>query len=291
MNSQQNTLIYIEEKDKNEAIYAAQSFADPKTRNRAYMNVLGSELACKYLTSEGIGISPLNNLHNIRKLLEEIDIADVILPRTHIDVRIIFDEKYIFVPKSHFDLGILPHIYLVFQPTDDFTHVKLFEYIQPHAIDNTTQKDDYYFIEKEKLSPVEDLKQYLETAQTSTETEMTDAERENFEESIINLIDNDIDYMEKRILLKVLSKNKDLREKFIEFENFEILAFKAATEIEHQNNEEITGNTDTEITDEFEFFEKNDEIFENLSQTEDVITTETCNDIIGEDLSDENEDE
>ena len=32
-------------------------------------------------------------MHNIRKVLEELDISDVILPRTHIDVRVVFDDS------------------------------------------------------------------------------------------------------------------------------------------------------------------------------------------------------
>lgn len=290
MSSAQNTLIYIEEKDKNEARLMAKGFADKNVRNRVYINVLGAELAGKYLASEGIGISTIDNLHNIRKILEEIDISDVILPRTHIDVRVVFDENYIFIPKSHFDLNILPHIYFVFQPDKQFTHVKFLGFFEPAMINKNNQNKDYYFIEKEKLSPVENLKNYLESATTSARTEMSDEELKNFEESIIDLVDNDIEILDKKILLKVLTKNQDLRNKFIEFENFELISYRAATEHDIQDAEEDYSNNSNndfvEAVDEFEIFEKNDENYKNLSQTEDVITSNMCDDIIGENLTD-----
>lgn len=294
MKSEQNTLIYIDEKDKNYAKSFAKSFADKNVRNRAFINVLGAELAGKYLASEGIAVSPADNLHNIRKIVEEIDISDVILPRTHIDVRVVFNSDYIFIPKSHFELKIQPHIYFIFELTKDITHVKFLGFIEASGINQNLQNNDYYFAEKNKLIPVDKLKNYLDTAKTSTRTELSETELQNFEESIIDLIDNDIDLLEKKILLKVLTKNQELRNKFIEFENFELISYRSANELEiHQHQEPIQEEKINEDfpPDEFEIFEKDDENIQNLSQTEDVISPEMYNDIIGEDFINNPEEE
>lgn len=100
MGFEQNTLIYIEENDKVEASLAAKGFADEEVKNRAYINALGAELALKYLTSENISINNIHNLHSVKKILEETDISDIMLPNIHIDVRVVFDENFIFIPKS-----------------------------------------------------------------------------------------------------------------------------------------------------------------------------------------------
>ena len=289
MTSQQETLIYIEEKERKEASIFSFCFADKNIRNRAFVNVLGAETAVKYLNAEGIAIQPSDNLHNIRKILEEFDISDVILPHTHIDVRVIFDEKYIFIPKSHFEFNITPHIYLVFELAKDISHVKFHGFFEPSAINREKQNEDYYFFDKKNLILPDKLKDYLENAQTSTKTELSESEIDNFNESIINMADNDIDELEKKILMKVLTKSPKLRNKFIEFENFELISYRAANELtirevsEENKNQHIT---DADSGDEFEIFEKYDIIDENLLQTDDVFTSDIYDDNSGKDFID-----
>lgn len=43
-----------------------------------------------------------------------MDISDIILPNIRMDVRVVFDENAIFIPKSHFEYNLVPDIYLVF---------------------------------------------------------------------------------------------------------------------------------------------------------------------------------
>ena len=122
-------LIYIDEKDKYDASALANTFANEDTRNRAYFNALGAKLALKYLASEGIDVSGMYNIHSIKKILEDIDISDVRLQNINIDVRIIFDENVIFIPKSHFEYGIAPDIYLIFNLSQDFSNVKFLGFV------------------------------------------------------------------------------------------------------------------------------------------------------------------
>lgn len=67
MVTEQETLIYIEEQDKLDASAAANAFAHKDTRNRAYINTLGAELALKYLASENVDVSNTYNIHSIKK--------------------------------------------------------------------------------------------------------------------------------------------------------------------------------------------------------------------------------
>ena len=125
MGIQQDAIIYIEDQDKLDASAAANSFADKNVKNRAYVNTLGAELTLKYLASENINISGIYNIHSIKKILEELDISDIMLPNIHIDVRVVFDENLIFIPKSHFKYNLVPDIYIVLNLAKDFSHVKL----------------------------------------------------------------------------------------------------------------------------------------------------------------------
>lgn len=229
MVTEQETLIYIEEQDKLDASAAANAFAHKDTRNRAYINTLGAELALKYLASENVDVSNTYNIHSIKKILEEMDISDVMLPNIHIDVRVVFDENVIFIPKAHFEYDLVPDIYLVFNLAKDFSYVKFLGFFEPKLINKNNANDKYYFIEKEKLNSAVDLKKYIETFNGNTKDIISQEELENSERIIIAMADNDISEDDKKYLIKQLTKSADLRDKFIEYENFETLSYKAMT--------------------------------------------------------------
>lgn len=229
MVTEQETLIYIEEQDKLDASAAANAFAHKDTRNRAYINTLGAELALKYLASENVDVSNTYNIHSIKKILEEMDISDVMLPNIHIDVRVVFDENVIFIPKAHFEYNLVPDIYLVFNLAKDFSYVKFLGFFEPKLINKNNANDKYYFIEKEKLNSAVDLKKYIETFNGNTKDIISQEELENSERIIIAMADNDISEDDKKYLIKQLTKSADLRDKFIEYENFETLSYKAMT--------------------------------------------------------------
>ncbi len=244
MGFQQDTIIYIEDQDRLDASAAANSFADKGVKNRAYVNTLGAELALKYLASENIDVNDIYNIHSIKKILEELDISDIMLPNIHIDVRVVFDENIIFIPKSHFKYGLVPDIYLVLNLAKDFSHVKFLGFFEPKLINKNNQNNEYYFIEKEKLNPVSDLKNYIENYKGNTTSGASEQDIENSERIIIAMADNDISEDDKQYLIKQLTKSAELRDKFIEYENFETLSYKAMTDPQI-NKKEI--NIDTEI--------------------------------------------
>ena len=227
MGMEQETLIYIEENDKKEARILTQSFANAETKSRAYINALGANLGMKYLALENINNGKTYNLHSIHKILEEMDISDIMLSNIHIDVRVIFDENLIFIPKSHFEYDILPDIYLVLNLSEDHAHAKFLGFFEPKLINKNNQNDNYYFIEKEKLSAPVNLKQYIEKFKGNTTSSLSSEENENAEILMVSLMDQNVSKNEMKELLKYLAKSAELRDKFIEFENFETLSYKS----------------------------------------------------------------
>ena len=113
---------------------------------------MGVELLKKYLESENIKTSDTKNLHSIKKILEETDISDIMFDNVHIDVRVVYDEKAIFIPKSHFEYNITPDIYVVLLLEKDFSHVKFLGFFEPRLI-KITQMTNITLLKKKSYHP------------------------------------------------------------------------------------------------------------------------------------------
>ena len=225
--AEQDTLIYIEDNDTLDASISAKNFAKVDVQNRAYFNTLGAKLIKKYLVSESIDIADTYNIHSIQKVLEEVDISDIMLKNIHIDVRVVFNENYIFVPKSHFSYNILPDIYVVLLMSNDEKYMSFLGFFEPKMINKNNENEEYYFIEKEKLTSPIQLKDYIKNFDGNTNEAISATELEASDLLILSLVDQDITDAERKQLLQNLVKSAELRDRFIEFENFELLAYKA----------------------------------------------------------------
>ena len=217
-----NTIL-IDEKEREDARALTQSFARADVKSRAYINALGAEICLKYFRQENISDEPTYNLHNIRKILEEFDISDVMLSNIHIDVRVIFDENQIFIPKSHFEYNLLPDIYVVLKLAKDHQNTEFLGFFEPKLINKNNTNGDYYFIEKEKLSSPVDLKNYVNNFKGNSDTELSETDTDNAEFLMVSMTDNNITEEDKKKLINYLTQSARLRDSFIEFENFEIV--------------------------------------------------------------------
>ena len=239
MAEKQGTLIYIDKDNITEAEFMSKSFINKDVKNRAYINALGAELVMKYIASEGIDIENIHNIHSISKILEKIDIADILLPNIHIDTRVVFNEDQIFIPKSHFDLEITPDIYVVVMLDKEFNHVEFLGYFKPNQIDKKNENKDYYFISKTKLSAPDTLTKFIKdfTGKTSRNISQEDILRGR--ELSVTLADHNITNEEFKELLELLLLNDSLRESVLEFDNFETLAYNVASELGRSNDQTL----------------------------------------------------
>lgn len=267
----------IKEKEKYNASVSANYFNDKNTRNRAYINTLGAEFILRYLADEGINISDIHNIHSIRKILGELDIADIMLHNIHIDVRVIFDENAIFIPKSHFKYDILPDIYIVVKPENNYSNAEILGFFEPKLINKNNANKDYYFIEKEKLSPVSEIKNYIQNSNNNTNRTLSEDELSEYENLIMSYFDDNISEHEKQHLIYQLTKSENLRNRFIEYENFETLSYKVMKEHSIQTiANELENNSQEECVDiSEESIELSEEI--NLDITEDTVEGENYN--------------
>ncbi len=248
MGMEQETLIYVEENDREEAKILTKGLLDKNVRDRAYINALGAELGMKYLALENINSSKTYNMHNVHKILEEFDISDIMLTNVHLDVRVVFDENQIFIPKSHFEYDILPDAYLVFVLAKDNSHVKFAGFFEPKLINKNNHNADYYFIEKEKLTSPVNLKAFVESFKGNTTQSLSDNDNETAQMLMLSLVDQNASKNEVKELMKYLTKSSYLRDKFIEFENFEILSYKAERCSEIILPQQLNENDEIDVT-------------------------------------------
>ncbi len=237
------TTLYIEDQDKSEAQFMSGSFVETEVKNRAYINTLGAEIFSRYLASEGVDTSKLHNLHSISKLIETVDIADILLPNIHIDVRVIFDENQIFVPISHSELDIKPDVYAVLKLSDNkFEKVDFIGYFTPKQINKDNKNDTYYFIKKDKLKNSEDFIDFIKDFSRKTPKAISEGEFFRGRTLSVSLADHDLEISEKKELIKLLLRSDELRESVLEFDNFETLSFNVASafgeELVHQETSE-----------------------------------------------------
>lgn len=231
MTQTQGTVIYIEKENTTEAEFMSRNFVNTGIRNKAYLNVLGAELIAKYLQSEGFELTNIYNLHSISKILEDIDIADILLPNIHIDVRVVFDKNQIFIPKSHFDLQVVPDIYAVIKIDEKFEKAEFLGYFKPSTIDKKNQNSDYYFVTEKDLINPNSLTKFIKDFPGKTYQQLSEDDFFRGRELSVSLSDHNITMDEKRELLQLLLADAELRESVIEFDNFETLSYSSAPEL------------------------------------------------------------
>ena len=227
-----NTTLIINEQEKENAKALTQSFARADVKSRAYINALGAEVCMQYLQDNDIVSDRVYNLHNIRKILEEFDISDIMLSNIHIDVRVVYNDNKIFIPKSHFDYNLTPDIYVVMQISEDYSQMEFLGFFEPKMINKNNTNGKYFFIEKEKLSSPVDLKNFIAEFSGNTSVGVSEQDIENAEYLIISMADNNVSDEDKRQLISYLKNSAELRDKFTEFENFEMLSYQAVNSID-----------------------------------------------------------
>lgn len=220
--------IIIEEDDLQDARLSSIDFSDKIIKKRAFLNVLAARLAMKMLFSQKIEANNLYSLYTIHSVIEELDIADIYYQGIKIDVRLVFNREEIFIPKSHFKRDLLPDLYFVFELYEDFSGVEFLGFFEPKTLNVQNANKDFYFYEYDRLLDPKTIKTFLNDFTVEGNFNVSEDNFKNAEEMFISLIDKEISQKDKFYLFKCLASDISLREKMVEFENFEILSKEAA---------------------------------------------------------------
>lgn len=250
-----NQLINIAEKELVEQTRASvKVFSDALVKSKAYYNLLASGAVEAFLREKGLLQGEYVSLHSSMKLLGDFEIADIQLPNLTIDVRAIFDENELFIPKKHFENKILPDIYLFVKMDDDLQNAIMLGFVKPSSVNLKNQNDEYYFVNKALLSPISELVSFIKSLPIKKQYIISENVEETLEKLIMLYFDNDIEPSKLEKLLDYLQNSTLAREKLIEFENFERLSSMAIQEFKDLDvkNNDISKYIKTLVaTDEF----------------------------------------
>lgn len=223
-------LIELTQEDLQDAKTTAGLFKDEFVKRRAFANVIAARSALKLLFSLNIEATNLYSMYSINKVLERLDIADVYAGSIRIDARLVDDASNIFIPKSHFELGITPDLYLILKLEKGMTGVEFLGCINPDEMDKSRENKDYYFVDEDLLYNLKIFKNLVKNNQGKQDYVPTKEDIERAENLIVPLEDGDIFNADYEFLMKQLAFNQELRKKTVEFENFEFVSQKVVTE-------------------------------------------------------------
>jgi hypothetical protein len=274
MTKNQNVLINVEQEDRQEATFMSSSFVNPSVKNRAYLNTLGAELITRYLRENGIGVLESGNVHSLSKVLEKTDISDILLDNIHIDVRVIFDEAQIFIPKSHYDLDILPDVYAVVKFAVDYSSANFLGYILPSQIDKNNQNNEYYFVDGSSLSSPDGFGAFVKSFEGKLQRDLSEEDFSKGRELSVSLADHNITDTDYRAFLELVFANSSLREEVLEFDNFETLSYNTIPLIADKVEENVSAPVfisenlveETEIPQEKEAVEETQTVENNITE-------------------------
>jgi hypothetical protein len=218
--------VEIMQEDLDDAKLSSLDFSAENVKKRAFVDVLGARLAMKILFNQKMEANNIFSMYSIQNILSKIDISDIYLKNMKIDIRLVFSEDEIFIPKTHFEYNILPDIYMILCLKNDLSSAEFIGFCEPDKINKENCNSDFYFIEKEKLTPAEELKKYVKEF-VKTDDVLFDNEREEAQYMFISLADNELNEKDEQFLFNALAKDKTLRKEFVELENFENLSTKA----------------------------------------------------------------
>ncbi len=141
----------IEKNDIERAHNICNLIVDSDTRNRAVANVIGADIAVKFFDPELYEVDVKSGLHNIAVVLDDIDISDIYIKNSYIDVRLFFDDDNLSVPKAHFDNQLLPAAYMFIKISADLSGAEVVGFLLPENVDTSNAQGDFYSVSEESL--------------------------------------------------------------------------------------------------------------------------------------------
>ena len=274
-------LLEITKENLEEAQFMAANFIDKDVRNRIFLNVVGSEAFISHVEKFEINTENMCNIHSVKRIIEKIDIADIILDNIRLDVRVVFDENVIFIPKSHYKYGIVPDLYVVLKYNESIQNITLLGYFEPSEINLNNSNENYYFFDSAKLHSPFSLMEFVKNHKGSTEVPLSMSQILRGKELSVQVADNDYTDDEFREFLSLLLKSSELRHAVLEYDNFETLASKVAYALQVKKAKK--GVDDSSVVDLDEFMSIDDQA---LPDNEPLIADDA--DDNGESLLDDN---
>ena len=179
-----NDNFLIEDSDLDLAKSICNTIDDSNIRNRAVANALASDIAGKYFTE--VEADTESGLHRIAAVLDKLDIADIYVKDSYIDVRLYFEDGNLCIPKEHFDRNILPVAYMFIKLDSDLSNGLVTGFVLPNAVNRSIECNGYYKVSEEELISYYDVEALL--VQNYSEDSP-----ENFEKMVFDYLDGKLE--------------------------------------------------------------------------------------------------
>lgn len=176
-----NDRFLIEEQDLELAKKVCKTIENPEVRNRAVANVLAGNISKKYFTD--VEADTESGIHKIATVLNRIEISDIYVKDSYIDVRIYFENNELCVPKIHFEKNILPIAYMFIKLDNSLTEAIVTGFALPQNINTEQDFNGYYPVTEE------DLVSYYDVENLIVQNYSEDYP-DNFETLVFDYLDN-----------------------------------------------------------------------------------------------------
>jgi len=217
-----NDNFLVEESDLEQARDICKYIKDPNTRSRAVATALAANLAEKYFVE--IEADVKTGIHNIGTLAEALDVADIYLNGSYVDVRLYFENGEMTIPKYNFDNDLKPIAYMFIKLEEELSGGLVTGFVLPTSIDTTKSKDGYYIVTEDDLVSFYDVQPLLITPD---DIDIPD----DFDKQAFELLDGKLENPIE--LYKILLASQEAREKIATMANvqtiFNFVSFDAAT--------------------------------------------------------------
>lgn len=215
-------------------------------RNRAVADAFAADIAANYFDSSVYKIDTQSGLHNIGSVLEDIDIADIYLNNSYIDVRIFFNEDELSVPKAHFEHNMLPVAYMFIKVDFELSSAYVEGFILPENVDTSEDIDGYYKVDETSLQSFYDIEPRILNVEDSYAVD---------DNQLFDYLDNKIE--DKFAFYKDLLTTESARTKLIKAEKAQyVFNFVSIADNSQDDNleevsdvEDLSSDTDTLSTD------------------------------------------
>lgn len=214
--------VEIEKNIKEIAKNTAARIEEPYERKRAYALSTAALSLAKMLQSEGLSFSFKHSLFKIPSFSQNFELADLYFDKIRIDVRVTFDDKVFYIPKTHKKYDATPDLYVVVKMEKDLSKMSVEGFVYPKEIEDAESVDEYYAVPLKKLNSMKGFKKALETTEPK-EAQIEAGDHQKAAELAVSFIDGEISESEKIFFIKHVVNCPLCRERICEFSEFDTI--------------------------------------------------------------------
>lgn len=194
-----NETFLIEELDIELARDFCRVIEDPEKRAKAVACNTAASIAKKYF--QDVEADCESGIHKVAEVVNDIEISDIYLEGSFVDVRVYFNEKELCVPKIHYDLGVLPIAYMFIKLNEDISSGSVVGFIRPSEVDRSADVEGYYPVKEEDLVSYYDIEGYIGSD--------IEADSEDLKKDILDYLDGKL--QDKALFYQKLINSKSAR--------------------------------------------------------------------------------